>query len=251
MPRFCANITTLFTELPLTERPAAAAAAGFEAVEVLFPYDDNAAELKRAIAAAGLPLALINCPPPNYTDEEGPRGFAAVPGGQERFRYDFRRALRYARTLGAERIHLMAGVAEGPEAGDAFAENLSWAVEEAPEQLLTIEPLNPGDMPGYFLDDFALAMAVIEEIGAPNLYLQFDAYHAQKITGDLAAAWASVAPTVGHVQVGGLPDRHEPDGPEMTAFLQALDRQGYTGWVSGEYTPRGRTADGLGWIRRF
>jgi len=250
MPRFCANLSWLFTEIPLLERFSAARAAGFEAVEVLFPYDDPAPRLLDALDRAGLPLALINGPPPNYAG--GPRGFAAVPDGEERFRTDFRRAARMAATLGARHLHLMAGVAEGEDARATYLRNLAWAAEAAPALSLTIEPINPHDMPGYFLGDFDLAAEVIRHVGAPNLRLQFDAYHAHRITGDVLGTWDRVRDLVVHVQVAGHPGRHEPDGGEIDypAVFARLDHDGYRGWVSAEYQPRGVTGDGLGWMRR-
>jgi hydroxypyruvate isomerase len=243
MPRFCANLSTLFADRPLLDRVGAARAAGFEAVEILFPYDDPAPRLLERLDAAGLPLALINCPPPNYTG--GPRGFAAVPGLEDRFRNDLRRAARLAATLGAQHLHVMAGVAEGEDARRAFVENLRWAAAAAPRQRLTIEPLNGRDNPGYFLQSFDLACEVLDEVGAPTLGLQFDTHHAAAIEGDVHGAWARVARRVTHVQVAGA-GRHEPDDP---AFLLRLDRDGYGGWVSGEYAPKGRTEEGLGWMR--
>ncbi len=249
MPRFAANLSMLFKEYPFLERFEAAADAGFEGVEVLFPYDDAATEIVRRLGRAGLPLVLINTPPPNWTG--GERGFAAVPGGEDRFRRDFRRTLRYAERLKPEHIHIMAGKAEGLVARDTFIRNLAWAAAEAPGQSLTIEPINPHDMPGYYLADFDLAAAILAEVNAPNLGLQFDAYHAQRITGDAAAAWAACRHLVRHVQVGGVPGRHEPvaDDIDYPAFFAALDADGYEGWVSGEYNPRGRTDAGLGWMR--
>jgi len=250
MPKFCANLTLLFTEYPLLDRPRAAARAGFDAVEVLFPYDENAADLGTALARAGVPLGLINCPPPNYAEPDGPRGFAAVPEEQERFKRAFRRTLRYAGALGAEHIHIMAGAASGDAARAVFVENLTWAANEAPKQSLTIEPINTHDMPGYFLDDFDLARSVLEEVGAPNLRLQFDAYHAARMGLDVLATWDRMKDIVAHVQVGGVPDRHEPSGGDFdyAAFFKRLDLDGYSGWVSGEYHPKGRTEDDLSWI---
>ena len=244
MPRFCANLSMLFTERPFLDRFKAARAAGFEAAEVLFPYDVPAPQVLARLEAAGLPLALINGPPPNYAG--GARGFAAVPGLEERFRTDFRRAARYAATLGARHLHLMAGSAEGPEARRTFVANLAWAAAAAPALSLTIEPINQVDMPGYYLADFGLALDLLEEVGALNLRLQFDAYHAHRITGDVLGTWDRVRAQVVHVQVAGYEGRHEPDDP---AFLERLDADGYAGWVSGEYHPRGRTEDGLGWMR--
>lgn len=250
MPKFCANLTMLFTELPLLERPLAAKLAGFEAVEILFPYNDNAAELGMALVRAKLPLALINCPPPNYTDPDGPRGFAAVVEEQQRFQGAFRRSVRYAGALGAEFVHVMAGIAEGAQARAVFVENLKWACDFAPKQYLTIEPINNDDMPGYFLNDFDLAMEILDEVRAANLHLQFDAYHAAQITGDVLGTWDKVRKRVAHVQVGGVPDRHEPnDGDfDYPAFFRLLDKQKYKGWVSGEYNPRETTENGLNWI---
>jgi len=248
MPRFAANLSWLFTERPLIERFAAARAAGFGGVEILFPYEEPAAQLAEAARLAGVPVVLINCPPPNWTG--GPRGYAAVPGGEARFEKDFERALRFAGVLGARHLHLMAGAAEGPEARAAFRRNLAWAAQRAPRQSLTVEPINRTDMPGYFLSDFREALEIVEAVGAPNLRLQFDAYHAQMIHGDVPSIWELCAPRVAHVQIAGAPGRNEPDGGEIDypAFFAALDREGYDGWVSAEYRPRGTTEDGLGWL---
>lgn len=247
MPHYAANLTMMFTELPLLERFSAAKSAGFDAVEVLFPYDTSAAELLNRIVGNALTLVLINCPPPNYTD--GPRGFAAIPGGQARFQHDFKRSLRYARALGAKHLHLMAGVAAGPEAKATYIENLTWAATFAPQQSLTIEPINPVDMPGYFLNDFDLAAEVLDTVAAPNLQLQFDAYHAQQITGDVIGTWGRMARRVVHVQVAGSPGRHEPSAGDIDykGFFARLDADAYKGWVSGEYNPKRRTDEGLGW----
>lgn len=248
MPKFCANLTWLFTELPFLERFGAAKEAGFDAVEVLFPYDINAQDIVNELGRHELQMALINCPPPNYTG--GPQGFAAIPGLEERFRKDFGRALRYAQTLGAEHLHIMSGVAEGAEAKETFANNLRWAAAEAPEQSLTIEPINNETMPGYFLNDFDLGREIVTVIDAPNLRLQFDTFHAAKITGDVLGTWEAMRDITAHVQVAQMPDRGEPDRGEIDypAFFAALDAQGYTGWVSGEYKPRKATTDGLAWV---
>ena len=248
MPRFAANLTMLFTELPITERFAAAAKAGFEGAEILFPYDVAVQELSRAAISAGLDVVLINCPPPNWAG--GPRGFAAEPGMEDRFRRDFTRALRVAEALRARHIHIMAGRAEGPEADATYLRNLKWAAGRAPHASLTIEPINREDMPGYYLADYDKASSVLEQVGATNLGLQFDAYHAQKITGDAMATWAKVAPLVRHIQIAGCPGRHEPEGGDIDypAFFEALKTAGYKGWVSAEYEPLRQTASGLGWL---
>ncbi|WP_341368881.1 TIM barrel protein [Yoonia sp. BS5-3] len=248
MPNYCANLTWLFTELPFLERFAAAKDAGFDAVEVLSPYDVNAQDIVNQLSRYELRMALINCPPPNYTG--GEPGFAAVPGLQERFRRDFKRALRYAKTLDATHLHLMSGEAEGPEARTVLIDNLRWAAAEAPGQSLTIEPIGPAAMPGYFLNDFDLARDVIVAVGAPNVRLQFDAYHAQSITGDALAAWKKYRDLVTHVQVAQTPHRSEPGPGEIDypAFFAQLDADGYQGWVSGEYTPASDTGAGLDWL---
>ncbi len=250
MPRFAANLSFLFKELPFLDRFEAAATAGFEAVEVLFPYDNPAREITSRLAATGLKMALINTPPPNWAG--GDRGFAAIPGGQDRFRHDFKRALRFARALGADHLHVMAGKAKGVVARQTFIDNLKWAAALAPRQSLTIEPINGEDMPGYFLDDFDLAAEVIGAVNAPNLGLQFDVYHAQMITGDAARVWFEHGHLARHIQVAGCPGRHEPiDGDiEYSAFFKALDHVGFSGWVSGEYHPKTDTFAGLDWIRQ-
>lgn len=248
MPKFCANISFLWKDLSVPNRIRAAAAAGFDAVEILFPYDDPMPEVRRTLDDTGLTLALINCPPPNYTG--GSRGFAAVPGDRDRFRSDFRRSLRYAQSLGAQHLHIMSGVADGDEAEATLIENLSWACEMAPGQSLTIEPINTADMPGYFLSDFDLAAQVIRSVGAPTLGLQFDAYHAHRITGDVLGAWDRYGPMARHVQFADHPGRHEPGSGEidLAGFFARLDDDGFAGWTSAEYVPRDATDAGLGWM---
>ena len=233
----------------MLERIEAAATAGFEGVEILFPYDEPAPEVRNALIMASLPLVLINCPPPNYTG--GARGFAAQSKQKDRFRRDFKRALRYVETLRAQRLHIMAGEAEGPEAHACFVENLAWAATTAPEVSLTIEPINTDDMPGYFLNDFDMAAEILDEVAAPNLTLQFDAYHAHKITGDVSGTWERHHTRVTHIQIAGAEGRHEPSAGgaiDYPAFFKAVDAVGYAGYISAEYFPAGRTEDGLAWL---
>lgn len=248
MPRFAANLTFLFTELPFLERFGAAKEAGFDAVEVLFPYDFAAQEMRARLVEHDLTFVLQNTPPPNWAG--GERGFAAVPGAEERFRSDFDRCLRFAGVLKPAHIHVMAGRAQGAVARATYLKNLRWACARAPRASLTIEPINTGDMPGYFLNDFALAAEILDEVGAPNLGLQFDIYHAQMITEDAAATWAEHGARAVHVQMAGAPGRHEPAGGavDWPAMFAALDTSGYRGWVSAEYTPETTTAEGLGWL---
>lgn len=250
MVAFAANLTLLFPELPFLDRFEAAAEAGFDAVEVLFPYDDPVPDIRARLAASGLPLILMNCPPPNYTG--GPRGMAAVPGAEDRFRHDFTRVLRYAAELRPRFIHVMAGAAEGAAAKDTFIANLAWAAAQAPAQRLTVEPLNLRDNPGYFLADYDLAAEVIDAVGAPNLGLQYDAFHAQMLTGDAMAVWRAQGHCAVHVQVSDTPDRAEPwaGGVDFDTLFAAIRDDGYSGVISAEYLPKGGTRAGLGWLAR-
>ncbi|TCP38662.1 hydroxypyruvate isomerase family protein [Rhodovulum marinum] len=248
MPRFCANLDFLFTERPFLDRFAAARAAGFEAVEILFPYDHDPAEIAARLAGEGLQLALINTPAGDWA--AGERGFAALPGQAARFREGVRRATDLAARLGAAQVHLLAGCAAGAEARQTYLGNVAWAADSAPAQSFTIEPINPFDMPGYFLARFDDAAKILDTLARPNLHLQFDAYHAQRIAGDVMGLWARMGARAAHVQVAAAPARDDPDrgAIDYPAFFARLDTDGYAGWVSGEYRPRGRTEDGLGWI---
>lgn len=248
MLRFAANLTHLFADLPYLDRFDAAAEAGFEAVEVLFPYDAPARETQQALVRNGLGMVLINAPPPNYTG--GDRGYAAMPGREDRFRYDMRRAFRYVEALDVQVLHVMSGPADGNAARAVFIDNLRQACADAPAGLmLTIEPLNPTAQPGWFLNDFDLAVDVIKAVGAPNLGLQYDSYHAQMITGDACACFEAVRPYVRHIQIGDAPDRTAPGTGEVDfeALFAAIEASEYAGWISAEYDPQGRTGDSLGW----
>ncbi|WP_170467384.1 hydroxypyruvate isomerase family protein [Ruegeria arenilitoris] len=249
MPKFAANISLLFSELPYLERFQAAAEAGFQAVEILFPYDVATKETRRALLANGLELVLINAPPPNYTG--GAPGYAAIPGGEARFQSDIRRVLRYAEVLRPGLIHIMSGYASGPDAFDSMVRNLQWAADVAPGQHFTIEPLNPVSQPDYFLNDYDLAVQVLYRVNRPNVGLQFDSFHAHMIHGDALAVWEEYHPKVVHAQIGAAPDRSEPGrGPtDFKQLFAAFDASGYSGWVSAEYTPSTRrTEHSLGWM---
>lgn len=250
MPKFAANLSLLFTERPYLERFAAAAAAGFGAAEILFPYDIAVQKTRHALISEGLDLVLINAPPPNYAG--GVPGYAAMPGSEDRFEHDLRRVLRYARELRPRLIHLMAGRANGATARAVCVRNLQWAADMAPQQGFTIEPLNSYDQPGYFLNDFDLAADILDQVNRPNVGLQYDSYHAQIIHGDAAGIWERHHARVAHVQIGAAPGRTEPGpGPiDFPALFAAIDASGYTGWVSAEYHPTtGRTEDSLCWMR--
>lgn len=256
MPRFAANLTLLFTELPADQRIAAAAKAGFAAVEILFPYTRPAQAWAKELRQTGLPLALINTPVPDW--EMGGRGCAAVDGQQDAFQRHFQTALEYCAALNARILHVMPGLAQGPRARDVFAENLAWASAAAAQALpgltLTLEPINPTDMPGYFLSDFDQALQLLDDLNCPNLALQFDAYHAQRITGDVLGTYTRCAHRVAHVQIAAAEGRHEPFGGgaiDFASLFTQLDADGYDGVISGEYFPKGRTIDGLGWLRAY
>ena len=245
-----ANLSHLWPELPFLDRFEAASKAGFEAAEVLFPYDIAARDIRFALIRGGLTLILINAPPPNYTG--GARGFAAVEGGEARFDHDMRRALRYAEVLGVKMVHVMAGPGQGGAAQATMVANLRRAAETAPAGLtLTIEPLCPEAQPGYFLNDYDLAADIIAAVDKPNVALQFDAFHAQMIHGDAVGVLRKHRDLIAHVQVSDAPGRIAP-GTGTVDFLhlfQTLRESGYQGWVSGEYTPEGPTENTLGWMR--
>ncbi|MFQ5566269.1 MAG: 2-oxo-tetronate isomerase [Paracoccaceae bacterium] len=249
MPRFAANLTMLFTERPFLARFDAAAAAGFEAVEFLFPFAHPAAESRAALDGSGLALALFNTPPGDW--QAGERGLAALAGREADFRDSMAKALDYAAVLQPHRLHVMAGIAEGPEARAVYIANLAHAAEAAAGQGLCIEPINSRDMPGYHLNNSTDAVAVLDAVGAANLGLQFDLYHAQISEGDLTRRLEALMPRIVHVQVAGVPERHEPDTGEVdfAHLFGVLDRLGYAGFVGCEYRPAGRTEDGLGWFR--
>lgn len=255
MPRFAANLTMMFTEHPLLDRFAAAAEAGFDAVEILFPYGHPPEAIAERLRRNGLTLALFNCPPGDW--DGGERGFASRPERFDDLRASVATALVYAEATGVGRLHLMAGKTDraDPAHRDAFRRAVAWAAEEVglAGLDLVLEPINGRDMPGYFLDDFAYAAALIGELGLPNLKLQFDLYHRQILHGDATVALRATMPIIGHVQVASVPSRNEPDGEELNyPFLFAeLDRLGYGGFVGCEYRPRGRTEDGLGWFAPY
>ena len=249
MAKFAANLTYLFTELPMPQRFAAARRAGFDGIEILFPYDLAAKELARAALSTGMEFVLMNTPPPNWAG--GPRGFAAEPGNEARFRSDFDRALRYGQALRVRHLHVMAGKAQGNAARRTLIENLRWAAQRAPHLSLTIEPVNTQDMPGYFLCNFDMTADIVSEVCASNLGLQFDAYQAQMIHGDVIDTWERHARNVHHIQIAGCPGRHEPRAGEINyaGFFRAVDAAGFRGWVGAEYTPRTSTEAGLRWLR--
>jgi hydroxypyruvate isomerase len=255
MPRFAANLTMMFNEVAFPQRFAAAARAGFKAVEFLFPYDHAPQEVAQWLKENSLENVLFNLPPGDWA--AGERGMAALPGREEEFRAGVARALEYAQALGTPRLHAMAGLLpEGAERGryrDTYIANLRFAARELAKhgRMLLIEPINTRDIPGYFLNSQADAHAIRAAVGEPNVKVQMDFYHAQIVEGDLAMTFKKYADGVGHIQIAGVPSRNEPDDGEINyRFLfRLLDELGYEGWVGCEYRPRGRTEDGLGWLK--
>lgn len=258
MPRFSANLSFLYTELPFLERFAAAARDGFHAVEFAFAYEFPVAEIAARLEQNGLEQVLINTPPGNAA--AGERGLAALEGRERDFAQSFGTALDFAQALRCPRVHVMAGVlADGADAARrararaTFVDNLRFAARAAAPRgvSLTIEPINPRDIPGYFLNTQAQAHAIREEVGAPNLAVQMDLYHAQIVEGDLSEKLRRWLPHIGHIQIAGVPGRHEPDSGEVNYrhLFALIDELGYPGWVGCEYRPRDGTSAGLGWMK--
>src|SRR5712671_6772553 len=254
MPRFAANLAYLFTEYPALERFAAAAAEGFPAVELQFPYDQAPSAVKAELARRRLTMLGINTPPGNM--HAGEFGLAAVPGREQDFGALFRQALEYITAVGGRQIHVLAGRVppeQRPAAERVFIANLQRAADLAAERAiaLLIEPINPRDRPDYFLTRAEHAADVIAKVGRPNVRIQFDFYHVQIVGGDLIRRLEKHLPLVGHVQIAAVPSRHEPDEGEINypAVFEAVDRLGYGNWIGCEYRPRARTEDGLGWAR--
>jgi hydroxypyruvate isomerase len=255
MPRFAANLSMMFTEVPFLDRFEAAAKAGFTAVEFLFPYEFPAREVGARLHGNGLTQALFNLPPGDWA--AGEKGFAALPARFDDLKTSLQTALPYAEATGVKRLHLMAGIAERSDtrAVEQFYKSVAWAAEFfAPHGLdVVIEPINPRNVPGYFLNNFIFARDLIKELKIPNLKLQFDIYHCQIIHGDVTMHLRDMMSIIGHTQIASIPSRNEPDGEELNyPFVFAeLDRLGYKGFVGCEYNPRGKTTDGLSWFKPY
>ena len=255
MPRFAANLTMLFTELPFLDRFDAAAKAGFTAVEFLFPYAYSVADLKQRLSANRLELVLHNLPAGDW--DAGERGIACLPDRVAEFRDGVARAIDYASALGAPQVNCLAGkVAAGVSDDvlrDTFVGNLRFAaaaLQRANIRLL-IEPINTFDIPGFYLNRTAQALAIIDEVGSDNLFVQYDIYHAQRMEGELIATMTKQLARIGHIQLADNPGRNEPGTGEIhyDNVFKALDRMGYTGWIGCEYKPATTTEAGLGWLK--
>jgi len=249
MPRFCANLTTLFTEHDLIPRIGAAAEVGFKAVEILFPYNEDPAAIRQALGDTGLAPVLINAPPGDYPG--GERGLASLSGREDDFAAAMETAFAFVGTIQPRNLHIMAGL-NGSRT--TYIENLKHAAATAPAGLtLLIEPINTRDFPGYHLNTAEDALTVLNAVGADNLRLQLDLYHCQIMAGDLATRIRALLPHIGHMQIAGVPERHEPDTGEVhyPYLFDLLDDLGYEGYVGCEYHPRTTTKEGLRWFEPY
>lgn len=255
MPRFCANISMLFADRPLLDR-FAAAAAGFEAVEIQFPYESTAAEVAKAREAAGVEVILINIPAGDWAG--GERGIAALPGREREFRDGVTRCLDYAQWLGCRRVNVLAGIpgnAPAAEADQVLVQNLDHAAEAmAPNGIrVMVEAVNSHDVAGFHIDTTEKALAAIDRAGHENLSLQYDIFHMVRMGRDAAAEIEANIARIGHIQFADVPGRHEPGSGEIdfVDLFRRIDKAGYAGWCGAEYIPAGATEDGLDWLTRF
>ncbi|WP_316225757.1 hydroxypyruvate isomerase [Bradyrhizobium sp. SZCCHNS3052] len=254
MPRFAANLTMLFNELPFLDRFAAAKAAGFGGVEYLFPYDFDKAELREQLARHGLTQVLHNLPAGNWA--AGERGIAILPDRVDEFRDGVRRAIEYAKALDCRQLNCLVGIApddaDPRELNQVLVRNLRFAATALKAQgiKLLIEPINTLDIPGFVLNRTAQALQLISEVESDNLFVQYDIYHMQIMEGDLARTMQKHLARIAHIQLADNPGRHEPGTGEINyAFLfRHLDAIGYHGWIGCEYKPQATTVDGLGWL---
>jgi hydroxypyruvate isomerase len=246
MPRLAASVELMFREADLLDRFERAAAAGFRGVEIQSPYGEAKEDVAERVRRHGLSAVLMNVLP----------GVAAIPGREADFRGALTRALAYAEAADCRQLHCVAGRTDDPKAESTFVANLKWASEQArPAGVrLLLEPLNTRDNPGYFLTRTAQARRILDQVGSDNVLLQYDCYHMQIMEGDLAETVKANIDIIGHIQVGGVPGRHEPDQAQevnYTYLLALIDSLGYEGWVGCEYHPRAGTVEGLSWARPY
>lgn len=257
MLRFAANLSMMYNEVPFLERFAAAAADGFKAVEYLFPYDFKPEEIAHRLQSHSLTQALFNLPPGSW--ENGDRGLACLPDRKAEFAQSIDTSLRYALATGVQRLHVMAGkVPSGQEPAvlrKTYVDNLRLACDRLAGHGLTvlIEPINQRDMPGYYLSHQQQAHDICAQVDRPNIRVQMDLYHCQIVEGDLTRRIEKHFEGIGHIQIAGVPDRHEPDDGEVNypSIFHLLDRMGYAGYIGCEYRPRNGTSAGLGWLHRL
>lgn len=255
--KLSANLSFLFPELSFQDRFRAASSCGFQGVEFLFPYGNPAEEIKGWLLETGLDQVLFNAPPGDW--KNGERGIAALPGREDEFQQSFQLALSYAASLNCPRIHVMAGnVPAGYGAHDCYAvlaRNLQWAAPIAARNNITLllEPLNPEDMPGYLYSRTSEVTDLIDRLGQPNIKLQLDLYHREKVEGNAVGAIEDFRDYIGHIQIAGVPGRHEPDqgSLDLAGVFQTLRELNYQDWVGCEYHPGGATQSGLAWAQQF
>ncbi|MFM8616896.1 MAG: 2-oxo-tetronate isomerase [Alphaproteobacteria bacterium] len=257
MPRFAANLSMMFNEVPFLDRFALAAKAGFKGVEFLFPYEHPAAEIAARLKDNGLQQVLFNAPPGDWA--KGERGMAAIPGKQAAFRDSIKLALDYATALSCPRLHIMAGLKPEGVAHDTltavYGANLAYAAEECAKASVKpiIEPINHRDIPGFFLNTTDQAAAIIAAIGPEKLGLQFDLYHCQITEGDVVKRVERHLPLIAHMQVADTPGRNEPGTGEVNwpFVFKTIDALGFRGWIGCEYRPAGETLAGLSWFAPY
>ncbi len=257
MPRFSANISMLFKELEFPERFEAAAQAGFKAVEIQFPYSWDRDRLAQIAQHAGVEVVLINIPAGD--SEKGARGIGCLPSRIREFRDAVGKAIGYAHELGCKQMNCLAGVAPSDVAPAllhaTYVSNLRYAANELAlaEMTLLVEPINTRTIPGFYLNESAQALALIDEVDADNLKLQYDFFHMRIMGDDLAKTLEANLARIGHMQVADVPGRHEPGTGEIDfpPLFDLIDRLGYQGWIGAEYVPMERTEDGLAWVKKY
>lgn len=257
MPKFAANLSMMFKEVPFLDRFEAAAKAGFKYVEYLFPYEYPAAELKAKLDQYGLKQVLFNTAPGNVA--AGEWGVSAIPGREEDSHSDIDQALEYAIALGCPNVHVMAGVV--PEGADrqkyqeTFIQNVRYAADKFKPYGIKVllEALSPQVKPNYLMASQYQTLEIVEQVQRENVFVQLDYFHAQNVDGNLTRLTEKLGNKFAHVQIASVPDRHEPDEGEInyTHIFNKLDEIGYDGWVGCEYNPRGKTEDGLGWFEQY
>ena len=256
MARFSANLGFLWSTLPLLERIERAAASGFKAIELQWPYDTPAQDVKAAVARLKLTLLAVNTPMGDISIGES--GLAALPGREADFQQAFNQSLQWCIGSGAPAIHVMPGILKpGTEvqARETMIRNLQWAADQAAPHGVTLllEAINQRDKPGYFYSKQADSNSIREACGRSNIKLMFDVYHVGCAEGDILTKLAQYMPHIGHIQIAAVPTRNEPDEGEVNYpnVLKRVDELGYTGWIGCEYRPRGEVEAGLGWLKAY
>ncbi len=257
MPKFNANLTMLFKEVEFLDRFERAAAAGFKAVEFLFPYEWDKDELKERLQSCGLEMVLHNLPAGQWS--AGERGLACLPDRLSEFRDGLHQAIDYATALGCPRLNCLAGIPpvtlSQQEIWDTLVSNVRYAAEEAQHAgiMLLVEALNSQDMPGFCLSSTRQMLDLLKAVDHPNLYMQYDIYHMQIMEGNLTKTIGQNIERIAHMQLADVPGRHEPGTGEINFdnLFRAIDEMGYNGWIGCEYNPSGPTEAGLGWVKKY